>query len=115
MLRFSMLVLTVTRGRLAHLGAALVARVLLAPSGRHTLATAARLADAVVRAGSAFREALALVATGARSAPHRHAGVWAATRGAGERDQRQSREPNAVIGDSHHVVLLRDAYMIVGA
>src|ERR1043166_834590 len=111
MLRRSMVLLTVTRGRLPHLGAALVARVLAAPGGRHPFSGAARLADAVVRAGGAFREALALVTAGARSAPHCHAGVRAVTRGAGEREERQRREPNAVIGDSHHVVLLREAYM----
>src|SRR5439155_27282713 len=105
-----MAVLAVTGGRLARLATALVARVLAAPRGGHPLAGVARLADPVVRADGAVREPLALVTAGGPSGAHPHA-MRAVTGRAGEREQGQGREPDAVIGDSHHIVLLRDAYV----
>jgi hypothetical protein len=90
MLRLLMVVLALTRNRLAHLAAALMARALVAPRGSYPLAGAASLANTGVRADRAVREALALVLTGVGSARHREAmgsGV-AVPRSAGERDQR---------------------------
>ncbi len=93
MLRWSMLVLVFTRGRLAHLASALMARTLVAARGSHPLTAAASLANAVVRADGTVRETLALVRAGVASARHRHVGavhgsVEAVTRHAGDSDQR---------------------------
>ena len=91
MLRLSMVVLALTRNRLAHLAAALMARALVAPRGSYPLAAAACLANTGVRADRAVREALALIPTGVVSTRHRHTAMgsgMAVPRSAGERDQR---------------------------
>jgi len=91
MLRLSMVLLALTRNRLAHLAAALMARALVAPRGSYPLAGAASLANTGARADRAVREALALIPTGVVSTRHRHTAMGSGVvvpRSAGEREQR---------------------------